>query len=104
MERDKICPAKRRVLVLIMTDGYENASKEFSKAQVKALVESTTKQYDWNYVFIGANIDAAAEADGIGINRKHATNYAPTSQGVRESFDRMNAAAEEVRERCTLDN
>ena len=104
MERDKICPAKRRVLVLIMTDGYENASKEFSKAQVKALVEATTKQYDWNYLFIGANIDAASEAGGIGIDSRHAANYAPTGKGVRESFDRMNAAAEEVRERGTLDN
>ena len=104
MERDKICPAKRRVLVLIMTDGYENASKEFNKAQVKALVEATTKQYDWNYVFIGANIDAAAEAGGIGINSRHAATYSPDAKGVRESFDRMNAAAEEVRERGKLDN
>ncbi|MBR1806925.1 MAG: VWA domain-containing protein [Selenomonadaceae bacterium] len=103
MEAEKVCPAKRRVIVLIMTDGYENASKEFTKAKVKSLVEATTKQYDWNYVFIGANIDAAAEANGIGIDRKHAANYAPTGKGVRESFDRMNAAAEEVRERGTLD-
>ena len=104
MEAEKICPAKRRVLVLIMTDGYENASKEFTKAKVKSLVEGTTKQYDWNFVFIGANIDAAAEAGGIGIDKRHAANYDPTSAGVRESFDRMNAAAEEVRERGTLDD
>lgn len=103
MEREKICPAKRRVLVLIMTDGHENASKEFSKAQVKALVESTQKEYDWNYVFIGANIDAAAEAGGIGINRKHAAQYAPTAEGVYESFARMSEAADEIRERGTLD-
>ena len=102
MERDKICPAKRRVLVLIMTDGYENASKEFTKAKVKSLVEATTKEYDWNYVFIGANIDAAAEAGGIGINRRHAAQYAPTREGVHESFARMNEAADEVRERGTL--
>ena len=43
-----------------MTDGYENASKEFSKSKVKALVEATTKQYDWNYVFIGANTNLIA--------------------------------------------
>ena len=103
MERDKICPAKRRVLVLIMTDGYENASKEFTKAKVKALVEATQKQYDWNYVFIGANIDAAAEAGGIGINHRHAAQYAPTPRGVHESFARMSEAADEVRERGTLD-
>lgn len=97
MERDKICPSKRRVLVLIMTDGYENASREFSKSKVKSLVEATTKQYDWNYVFIGANIDSAAEAGGIGIDRRHAANVAPTPRGVQESFRIMNEAADEVR-------
>lgn len=102
MERDKICPAKRRVLVLIMTDGYENASKEFRKADVKALVEATTNDYKWNYVFIGANIDAAAEAGSIGISHRHAANYAPTQAGVRDSFARMGEAADEVRESGTL--
>ena len=102
LESKKICPAKRRVLVMIMTDGYENASKEFTKAKVKALVEATTKEYDWNYIFIGANIDAAAEAGGIGIDRKYAANYKPTSEGVRNSFDMMREAADEVREHGTL--
>lgn len=102
LESKKICPAKRRVLVMIMTDGYENASKEFTKAKVKALVEATTKDYDWNYIFIGANIDAASEAGGIGIDRKHAANYKPTSEGVKESFAIMREAADEVRERGTL--
>ena len=102
MESEKICPAKRSVLIMIMTDGYENASKEFTKAKVKALVEGTTKEYKWNYIFIGANIDSAAEAGGIGINRRHAVNYAPTSRGVRDSFDVMNEAADEVRSTGTL--
>ena len=97
MERDKVCPAKRRVLVMIMTDGYENASREFTKAKVKALVEATTKQYDWNYLFMGANIDSAAEAGSIGIDSRRAANYAPTPQGVQESFARMREAADEVR-------
>lgn len=102
MEREKICPAKRRVLIMIMTDGYENASKEFTKAKVKALVEGTTKEYDWNYIFIGANIDSAAEAGGIGIRRDHAASYAPNSAGVKKSFDIMSEAADEVRESGTL--
>ena len=102
MERERICPAKRSVLIMIMTDGYENASKEFTKAKIKALVEGTTKEYKWNYIFIGANIDSAAEAGGIGIDRKHAANYKPSSEGVRNSFDMMREAADEVRERGTL--
>lgn len=103
MEKAGICPAKRRVLIMIMTDGYENASKEYSKADVKALVEATTKNYNWNYIFMGANIDSVAEAGSIGISRRHAANYSHDDKGVRESFDRMNEAAMEVRESGTVD-
>ena len=103
MEKAGICPAKRRVLIMIMTDGYENASKEYSKADVKALVEATTKNYNWNYIFMGANIDSVAEAGSIGISRRHAANYSHDHKGVRESFDRMNEAAMEVRESGTVD-
>jgi len=103
MEREGICPAKRRVLIMIMTDGYENASREYRKADVKALIESTTNDYKWNYVFLGANIDSASEAGSIGISARHASNYKADASGVRESFSRMNEAADDVRERGTLD-
>ena len=102
MEKDKICPAKRRVLIMIMTDGLENASKEYSKAKVKALIDSTAKEYNWNYVFIGANIDSASEANSIGIKSGYSANYAPDSVGVRRSFERMGEAASEVREKGTV--
>lgn len=102
MEKNKVCPAKRRVLIMIMTDGLENASKEYSKSTVKALIDSTTKEYNWNYVFIGANIDSASEAQNIGISSNHAANYAPDSAGVRKSFERMGEAASEVREKGTV--
>lgn len=104
MEREKICPAKRRVLVMIMTDGYENASKEYSKAAVKSLIETTTNAYNWNYIFLGANIDAASEAGSIGISSRHAANYKHDSRGVEDSFEMMNRAAEEVREKGTVDS
>ena len=104
MERENICPARRRVLVMIMTDGYENASKEYSKADVKALIEKTTNDYKWNYIFMVANIDSAAEASEIGISKRHAANYSADSEGVRNSFARMDEAAKEVRERGTLND
>ena len=52
MEKENICPAKRRVLIIIMTDGLENASKEYNKAAVKSMIETTTNDYKWNYIFI----------------------------------------------------
>ena len=98
MEKENICPEKRRVLVMIMTDGLENASTEYSKATVKSLIEATTENYKWNYIFMGANIDSVKEASAIGIAPRHAMNYAADSKGVAKTFDRMSAAAEEVRE------
>ncbi len=99
MEKNQICPAKRRVLILIMTDGLENASREFDKSAVKSLIESTTKNFEWNYEFIGANIDSAAEATSIGINADHSMDYEASGDGVLKSFERMDAAAREVREK-----
>lgn len=103
MEEKEICPLKRRVLFMIMTDGMENASREYDKAAVKALIEATTNDYHWNYIFMGANIDSFAEASALGIHSDHAMNYAHDSEGVQESFARMNEAAKEVRESGAVD-
>ncbi len=102
MEKEGICPAKRRVLFMIMTDGKENDSKEYDKAAVKALIQETTEKYHWNYVFMGANIDSVEEASSIGISAGHAVNYTHDKAGIRESFSRMEAAASEVRERGSI--
>ena len=83
MEKEKICPAKRRVLIMIMTDGLENASKEYNKASVKSLIDATTKDYGWK----------------IGIDSSRASNISADSEGIKESFERMNTAAKEVREK-----
>ena len=98
MEKEKICPAKRRVLIMIMTDGLENASVEYNKASVKNLIDSTTKEYNWNYIFIGANMDSVSEAESIGISAKRAANYSHDRDGVQRSFSMMNSAAKEMRE------
>lgn len=98
MEKENICPEKRRVLILIMTDGKENDSKEYDKETVKALIDKTTEAYGWNYIFMGANIDSVAEAGAIGIKAAHAMNYKHNSAGIADSFARMDAAATEMRE------
>ena len=102
MEKNKICPEKRRVLIMIMTDGLENASTEYNKARVKELIDATTKNYKWNYIFIGANIDSTAEATSIGISGSHAANISSDSAGIKESFKRMDEAAKEVRKKGSV--
>ena len=102
MEKEKVCPEKRRVLIMIMTDGLENASKEYKKSDVKKLIDATTKNYNWNYVFIGANMDSVSEAKSLGISARNAANYSHDSGGVQKSFSMMDAAANEVREKGTV--
>ena len=103
MEKEKICPANRRVLFLIMTDGLENSSREYNKSDVKSLIEATTKNYHWNYIFIGANIDSVSEATSLGISAKNAANFSHNRSGVQKSFSLMDSAASEVREKGSID-
>jgi len=74
------------VLFVIITDGEENASKEFTRDQIKQMVEHQTDVYKWEFIFMGANIDAFAVAGGMGIARHKTANYMADSQGTRVSY------------------
>jgi hypothetical protein len=63
------------VIFVIMTDGLENSSKEFTKDQIKEMIERQQKEHDWHFTFLGANQDAFAEAGGMGINKVGSANY-----------------------------
>ena len=63
------------VVFVIVTDGQENASKEFSQAQIKELVEKQKTKYNWKFTFLGANVDAFGEAINMGIALYAAANY-----------------------------
>jgi Mg-chelatase subunit ChlD len=73
-----------KVIFVIITDGQENSSKEFSKEQIKQMVTHQQEKYRWRFLYLGANVDAFAEAGGIGIIR--AANFAATHQGVAASY------------------
>ncbi len=76
-----------RVLFVIITDGKENASRQYSKAKVRELVERQHQDYRWEFLYLGANVDAFAEAGELGIGRQFAAAYAPTPTGARELFE-----------------
>jgi len=63
------------VVFVIVTDGEENASHEFSKSQVKELIERQSKKYSWQFTFLGANQDAFAEARSMGIPAAASAKY-----------------------------
>lgn len=75
-----------KVIFVITTDGQENASNEYSYKMVKKMIEASQEK-GWQFLFLGANIDAAAEAERIGIRRTHAASYKKDSKGVKLNFE-----------------
>lgn len=75
-----------RVVVVVVTDGRENASREYTLGQVKELVTRQQEVYQWQFVFLGANMDAMAEARGLGISMDHAMSFSADEEGVAHSY------------------
>ena len=87
-------------LFCITTDGLENASKEYSYARVKRMI-SAAQERGWEFMFLGANIDAAEEAGRLGIREDRAVQYEPAPDGVWFAFDTLCQAS--VAMRCGED-
>ena len=92
-----------KVLFVIITDGLENSSREYNSATVKKLIETQKEKYGWEFLFLGANIDAIETANTIGINAERAVNYKSDSIGTKKNYDTLNKAVEEVRSGKELD-
>ncbi|HEY8559687.1 MAG TPA: vWA domain-containing protein [Pyrinomonadaceae bacterium] len=75
-----------KVLLVIMTDGYENASREFSAAQVSEMINHQRRVYSWEFMFIGANQDAVLSAGQIGIPAAASLTYAANSEGTEIAY------------------
>ena len=75
-----------RTMFIITTDGMENASTRYTADQVRAMVKKQEKEAGWEFVFLGANIDAVQVADGLGIRAENAVEFACDAAGVCENF------------------
>jgi uncharacterized protein YegL len=75
-----------KVIFLIITDGHENASKRYSAEQIKTMVEHQKDVYSWEFVFMGANIDAIAAGTNLGISMQNTMNYAATAAGTADLY------------------
>ena len=71
---------------VITTDGMENASHRYSRAEVKQMVEQQKARYGWEFLFLGANIDAISAAEGIGIRRDRAVKYVQDPEGTALNY------------------
>ncbi len=78
-------------IFIITTDGYENASHTYTSVQVKKMIEAQKKK-GWEFIFLGANIDAVETAATFGINEENAVNYCCDSEGTARNFEAMSCA------------
>jgi len=86
-----------KVLFVITTDGMENASKEFSYNKVKSMVEAQ-KELGWEFIFLGANIDAVEVASQFGIAANRAQSFHNDSQGIAQNFASLAGAVSQMRQ------
>ncbi|WP_347552585.1 VWA domain-containing protein [Pseudalkalibacillus hwajinpoensis] len=77
-----------KVIVVITTDGMENSSYEITYEKVKELIQHQQEQYSWEFIFMGANIDAAEEGRSIGIKGEHASQFKNQKMGLRRCLIR----------------
>lgn len=106
-ERLAMTPEEERpgkVIFVITTDGYENNSKEFTRAKVKEMIEHQTNKYSWQFMFLGAGIDAAEEAESIGIARLHACEYVASRAGTDALYSTLTKAVATYRADGQLDS
>jgi len=81
-EKDK--PGK--IIFVIITDGYENASSEFTREKINEMIKHQTDKYNWDFVFLGANQDAIAVGKSYGFMAGNSMSYAQTARGATAMF------------------
>ena len=86
-----------KTLFVITTDGMENASRKYSYNRLKMMIEHQKEKYGWEFIFLGANIDAAKEAARFGIDESRAANYHADSKGTAVIYEAMSEAVCSVR-------
>ena len=86
-----------KTLFVITTDGMENASREYTYDRVRRMIGRQKERYGWEFIFLGANIDAAREAARFGISEDRAANYHADSQGTAVIYEAVSEAVCNVR-------
>lgn len=84
-------------IFVIITDGMENASREFASDKVRQMVEHEKQKYGWEFIFLGANIDAVETARHFGISKDRAVNYNCDSVGTQLNYQVVSEAVTQMR-------
>lgn len=80
-----------KVVMVIMTDGFENASKEFDNIKIAEMIRTQTNDYNWQFLFVGANQDAVLSAKSMGIAASHSMSYAANAVGTQDVYTSLSA-------------
>ena len=86
-----------KVIFVITTDGLENASKEFTYKKVKELIKHQHEKYNWEFIFVGANMDAAKEAESMGISKNNAYDFEASQAGIDQMYCTVSNAVSGIR-------
>ena len=86
-----------KILFIITTDGYENSSSRYDYDKVRRMIERQKEKHGWEFLFLGANIDAAAEAKRFGISADRAVNYKCDEAGTALNYEVISDAVRSVR-------
>lgn len=98
IQRTSADRAPDTTLFVIVTDGQENSSREYSYKKVKELIEKQKKE-GWDFLFLGSNIDVAAEAERIGICRDNAVEYSCESEGISDMYAELGCKMKAARKK-----
>lgn len=92
-----------KVLFVITTDGEENSSREFTSAKIKKMIQQQKEIYGWEFIFLGANIDAISTASQFGIDEDFAVNYHADEKGTQLNFEVLSEAVMSLRKERKID-
>jgi hypothetical protein len=82
-----------KVLIVILTDGLENASKEFSLEQINQMIQHQREVYSWEFIFLGAGQDAIQVANSLGISAASAVQFSGTPEGTAQAFQAISQSS-----------
>lgn len=92
-----------KTLCLILTDGESNSDNKYTQEKIKLMIEDMEENFNWNFIFLGANQDAFSSANNIGISSGKSMNWCADSEGINVAYSSISKAAKYYRT-TTADN
>lgn len=97
MDEDWKREAPEQALVVIVTDGHENASREYTRQKIKEMVDARQKSGKWMFIYLGADVDAFTEASSLGIHAANSAGYVKSAAGMSSMSASLSASARTMR-------